>query len=195
MTNWREAVASAHEPRLAVPGDDDPQRAVAAVSRPLPAHRGARIRGRRGAGSLLRLGQPDGARGSKRGPCSPRSRPRTSTIRLTTCVIADPAAQSRHPRATKRSRSTTSPAAGWSWASAPGSTIDPSYKMTGLPNWSNGERVARFGEYVELLDQLLVEGVTDYDGDVLPGEWGRDESRVRCRSHGCRSWSLRSGRR
>ena len=45
-----------------------------------------------------------------------------------------------------------------------GLTIDPSYEMTGLPNWTNGERVARFGEYVELLDLLLAGGVTDYDG-------------------------------
>ena len=45
-----------------------------------------------------------------------------------------------------------------------GLTIDPSYEMTGLPNWTNGERVARFGEYVELLDHLLAGGVTTYDG-------------------------------
>ena len=45
-----------------------------------------------------------------------------------------------------------------------GLTIDPSYEMAGLPNWTTGERVARFGEYVELVGKLLAGGVTDYDG-------------------------------
>jgi hypothetical protein len=36
--------------------------------------------------------------------------------------------------------------------------------MIGVPNWTAGERVARFGEYVELLDHLLCEGVTIYHG-------------------------------
>ena len=45
-----------------------------------------------------------------------------------------------------------------------GLTIDPSYKMAGLPNWSNKERVARFAEYVEVVDQLLSNEVTTYKG-------------------------------
>lgn len=45
-----------------------------------------------------------------------------------------------------------------------GLTIDPGTEMVGLPNWSNGERVRRFGEYVELLGQLLSQDVTTYDG-------------------------------
>jgi hypothetical protein len=36
--------------------------------------------------------------------------------------------------------------------------------MIGIPNWSAGERVSRFAEYVELLDHLLAEGVTIYHG-------------------------------
>ncbi len=36
-----------------------------------------------------------------------------------------------------------------------GLTTDPSYAMMGLPNWSAPERVARFKEYVELVDRLL----------------------------------------
>ena len=36
--------------------------------------------------------------------------------------------------------------------------------MIGVPNWTNRERAERFGEYVELLDQLLAEGVTMYHG-------------------------------
>jgi alkanesulfonate monooxygenase SsuD/methylene tetrahydromethanopterin reductase-like flavin-dependent oxidoreductase (luciferase family) len=45
-----------------------------------------------------------------------------------------------------------------------GLTIDPSYAMTGLPNWDAGERVDRFAEYVELAGQLLSQEVTTYAG-------------------------------
>jgi alkanesulfonate monooxygenase SsuD/methylene tetrahydromethanopterin reductase-like flavin-dependent oxidoreductase (luciferase family) len=36
--------------------------------------------------------------------------------------------------------------------------------MIGLPNWSNAERVARFGEYVELVGLLLGQELTTYQG-------------------------------
>jgi alkanesulfonate monooxygenase SsuD/methylene tetrahydromethanopterin reductase-like flavin-dependent oxidoreductase (luciferase family) len=45
-----------------------------------------------------------------------------------------------------------------------GLTIDPSYAMTGLPNWEVGERVDRFAEYVDLVAQLLSQEVTTYEG-------------------------------
>jgi len=45
-----------------------------------------------------------------------------------------------------------------------GLPIDPSYAMMGIPNWSNKERVARFGEYVEIVDGLLTNEVTSYKG-------------------------------
>ena len=45
-----------------------------------------------------------------------------------------------------------------------GLTIDPSYDMMGIPNWGNKERVARFVEYVEIVDQLLTNEVTSYKG-------------------------------
>lgn len=45
-----------------------------------------------------------------------------------------------------------------------GLPMDPSYAMMGIPNWSNKERVARFGEYVEIVDQLLTNEVTSYKG-------------------------------
>ena len=45
-----------------------------------------------------------------------------------------------------------------------GLTIDPSYEMMGIPNWDNRERVARFKEYVEIVDQLLSNEVTSYEG-------------------------------
>ena len=45
-----------------------------------------------------------------------------------------------------------------------GLPIDPSYAMMGIPNWSNKERVARFSEYVEIVDRLLSHEVTSYKG-------------------------------
>lgn len=45
-----------------------------------------------------------------------------------------------------------------------GLVIDPSYKMAGLPNWTPAERVDRFGEYLELVCQLLSQETTTYDG-------------------------------
>ncbi|MGI9623812.1 MAG: LLM class flavin-dependent oxidoreductase [Acidimicrobiales bacterium] len=46
-----------------------------------------------------------------------------------------------------------------------GLTIDPSTEMVGLPNWSNAERVARFGEYVELVSLLVSQPVTSFTGE------------------------------
>ena len=43
-------------------------------------------------------------------------------------------------------------------------TIDPSYGMTGIPDYPPGERVARFREYVEIVDQLLRNKVSSYRG-------------------------------
>ncbi len=45
-----------------------------------------------------------------------------------------------------------------------GLVSDPSYEMTGMPNWPLKERVARFREYVEIVDLLLKQEVTSYDG-------------------------------
>jgi len=41
---------------------------------------------------------------------------------------------------------------------------EPAYKMTGIADWKPRERVARFREYVEIVDQLLREEVTTYEG-------------------------------
>ena len=51
-----------------------------------------------------------------------------------------------------------------------GIPIDPSYAMAGLPNWDAGERVARFGEYVELVGTLLAQEVTTYAGGYYQAE-------------------------
>jgi alkanesulfonate monooxygenase SsuD/methylene tetrahydromethanopterin reductase-like flavin-dependent oxidoreductase (luciferase family) len=45
-----------------------------------------------------------------------------------------------------------------------GLTTDPSIGMMGLPNWDYPERVARFKEYVEIVDRLLTNEVTTYHG-------------------------------
>jgi alkanesulfonate monooxygenase SsuD/methylene tetrahydromethanopterin reductase-like flavin-dependent oxidoreductase (luciferase family) len=45
-----------------------------------------------------------------------------------------------------------------------GLEIDPSYRMMGIENWSAKERVARIGEYVEVVDRLLSQGETTYRG-------------------------------
>ena len=89
---------------------------------------------------------------------------RTSTLRLTTCVTQIPL---RNPGILANQAVTVDQISGGrlELGLGTGLTIDPSYAMTGLPNWTNGERVARFGEYVELVGQLLAGGVTDYDGN------------------------------
>lgn len=45
-----------------------------------------------------------------------------------------------------------------------GLTIDPSYRMGGFPNWAPGERTDRFGEYLELVCQLLAQETTTFAG-------------------------------
>ena len=88
---------------------------------------------------------------------------RTSTLRLTTCVSQIPL---RNPAILANQAVTADQisAGRIELGLGTGLTIDPSYEMTGLPNWTNAERVARFGEYVELVGHLLAEGVTTYDG-------------------------------
>ncbi|MFT4041169.1 MAG: LLM class flavin-dependent oxidoreductase [Thermomicrobiales bacterium] len=51
-----------------------------------------------------------------------------------------------------------------------GLTIDPSYAMAGLPNWTPAERVARFAEYCELVTLLLSQEVTTYHGEFYQAE-------------------------
>ena len=45
-----------------------------------------------------------------------------------------------------------------------GGTTDPSCEMMGLPNWDYRERAARFKEYLEIVDRLLSNKVTTYNG-------------------------------
>ena len=48
-------------------------------------------------------------------------------------------------------------------AGAPGS-IDPSYSMTGIENWSSKERIERLKEQVEIVDTLLSNIKSSYEG-------------------------------
>ncbi|MFW9909971.1 MAG: LLM class flavin-dependent oxidoreductase [Candidatus Thorarchaeota archaeon] len=48
-------------------------------------------------------------------------------------------------------------------AGAPGS-IDPTYLMIGIEDWLPSERVARFREQVEIIDQCLKQRVSSYNG-------------------------------
>ena len=41
---------------------------------------------------------------------------------------------------------------------------DPSHAMTGIENWPTAERVQRFREAVEIVDQMLRQGTTTYQG-------------------------------
>ncbi len=51
-----------------------------------------------------------------------------------------------------------------------GLTIDPAYEMMGIPNWEGKERVARFKEYVEIVDHDAVQRGHDVPGKVLSGQ-------------------------
>ncbi len=45
-----------------------------------------------------------------------------------------------------------------------GRPVAPSYRMMGLPNWDNAERVDRFGEYAEIVERMLGNEQTTYEG-------------------------------
>ena len=45
-----------------------------------------------------------------------------------------------------------------------GLRIDPGTEMAGIENWSNAERVERFGEYIHILDLLLSQHESTYEG-------------------------------
>lgn len=93
----------------------------------------------------------------------------TSRIRLTTCVSQIPL---RNPAMFARQALTLDHISEGRLdvGLGIGLEIDPSYDMAGLPNWKPKERVARFKEYVELVDQLLSNEVTTYTGRYYQAE-------------------------
>ena len=87
----------------------------------------------------------------------------TDTIRLATCVGQ---ISLRNPGVLAHQAITVDQISGGrlELGLGTGITIDPSTTMIGLPNWSNAERVDRFGEYVELVGMLLSQETTTYEG-------------------------------
>lgn len=93
----------------------------------------------------------------------------TSTIRLATCVAQIPL---RNPGVLAHQAVTVDHISSGRLEVGLGTgiTIDPSLEMIGLPNWSNAERVARFGEYVELVGLMLEQPLTSYDGEFYSAD-------------------------
>ena len=93
----------------------------------------------------------------------------TSTIRLATNVVQIPL---RHPGVLAHQAVTVDQISGGrlELGLGTGLTIDPGTEMVGLPNWSNAERAARFGEYLELVGLMLSQEVTTYRGEYYTAE-------------------------
>lgn len=87
----------------------------------------------------------------------------TETIRLTTAVTQIPL---RNPAMLARQVLTLDQVSHGrvELGLGAGLTVDPSYRMAGLPNWSPAERADRFGEYLALVCQLLSQETTTYQG-------------------------------
>jgi alkanesulfonate monooxygenase SsuD/methylene tetrahydromethanopterin reductase-like flavin-dependent oxidoreductase (luciferase family) len=51
-----------------------------------------------------------------------------------------------------------------------GSSADPSHAMTGVPAWPAHERASRFGEGVEIIDRMLRETETTFEGEYYRAE-------------------------
>ena len=87
----------------------------------------------------------------------------TTRIRLATYVSQIPL---RHPALLARQALTVDHVSGGRLEVGLGSglSIDPAYDMIGIPNWEPKERVARFGEYVEVVSRLLASERSSYEG-------------------------------
>jgi alkanesulfonate monooxygenase SsuD/methylene tetrahydromethanopterin reductase-like flavin-dependent oxidoreductase (luciferase family) len=87
----------------------------------------------------------------------------TTRIRLATYVTQIPL---RHPAMLARQALTVDHISGGRLEVGLGTglTIDPAYDMIGIPNWEPKERVARFKEYVEIVDRLLSHETSSFEG-------------------------------
>jgi alkanesulfonate monooxygenase SsuD/methylene tetrahydromethanopterin reductase-like flavin-dependent oxidoreductase (luciferase family) len=87
----------------------------------------------------------------------------TTRIRIGTCVTQIPL---RNPALLARQALTVDQISGGrlELGLGTGLSVDPAYDMMGLPNWEAGERVARFVEYVEVVDRLLSNERCSYAG-------------------------------
>ena len=88
----------------------------------------------------------------------------TSTIRLTTLVTQIPL---RNPAMLARQVLTLDHLSNGriELGLGTGLTIDPSYTMGGFENWTAGQRVERFGDYVSIVSKLLSDEVTTFHGE------------------------------
>ena len=87
----------------------------------------------------------------------------TTSVRLATCVTQ---IAFRNPAVFARQALTLDHVSGGRLEIGLGTGLvgDPSYAMTGIPDWDAKERVARLGEYAEIVDRLLRDEVTSFDG-------------------------------
>ncbi len=87
----------------------------------------------------------------------------TTRIRLATYVSQIPL---RHPAMLARQALTVDHISGGrvEVGLGTGLSIDPAYDMIGIPNWEPRERVARFREYVDIVDRLLSHETSTYEG-------------------------------
>jgi alkanesulfonate monooxygenase SsuD/methylene tetrahydromethanopterin reductase-like flavin-dependent oxidoreductase (luciferase family) len=87
----------------------------------------------------------------------------TTSIRLATCVTQIPF---RNPAVFARGAMTLDHISGGRLEIGLGTGLvgDPSYPMVGVDDWEPKERVERLVEYVEIVDRLLREQVTSFDG-------------------------------
>jgi len=87
----------------------------------------------------------------------------TTSIRLATCVTQIPF---RNPAMFARQALTLDHVSNGRLEIGLGTGLvsDPSYAMIGISDWDPRERVARFAEYVEIVDRLLRQEVTSFAG-------------------------------
>lgn len=88
----------------------------------------------------------------------------TTSIRLTTCVTQ---ITFRNPAMYARQVLTLDHVSGGRVEVGLGTGLakDPSLAMVGIPDWEATERVARLAEYVQIVDRLLREEVTSFQGE------------------------------
>jgi len=87
----------------------------------------------------------------------------TTRLRIGTCVTQIPL---RNPAMFARQALTLDHVSGGRLEIGLGTGLvgDRSYPMIGVPDWEPKERVARFGEYLEIVDRLLRDETTTFEG-------------------------------
>jgi alkanesulfonate monooxygenase SsuD/methylene tetrahydromethanopterin reductase-like flavin-dependent oxidoreductase (luciferase family) len=88
----------------------------------------------------------------------------TTSIRISSCVTQIPF---RNPAVFARQALTLDHVSNGRLEIGLGTGLvgDPSYDMVGIPDWEPRERVARLLEYVQIVDRLLRDELTSFEGD------------------------------